>query len=383
MTEQEFNDSNYQEWQVEQRKSRGGSLLLALIFVALSYFSFVNNWSNIWSILFILMSVLSLIVIIKSFNLSKKSYLSEIHRNLRSESEQKNAIRKNQNNRMEEIRKEKQEKLKQEKGHEEKLALIEIRLASKFSAIDRIASDIQELRKIRLPDISDFNNLIVENEKVIFEKGGDDLIAAMVKINTFLSDFHAQLSKDKREIIRLFNADQLKNVIREHESKLDFGKLNDRWIDMTSRMDGNMGVGFDSKIDRLITSGSKVLFTFEKDIETLKFYKILALVMILFYLEDKKIRYFEIYGAFEKMGVFDNTWQKQFLQILGNIDDRLANIGSQLSHLSDDFEILFEKSDLIISELKQIENGVFGNNILQAITAYQTWQINKNTKQKN
>ena len=114
MTEQEFNDSNYQEWQVEQRKSRGGSLLLALIFVALSYFSFVNNWSNIWSILFILMSVLSLIVIIKSFNLSKKSYLSEIHRNLRSESEKKNAIRKNQNNRMEEIRKEKQEKLKQE-----------------------------------------------------------------------------------------------------------------------------------------------------------------------------------------------------------------------------------------------------------------------------
>ena len=383
MTEQDFNDSIYQEWQVEQRKSRGGSLLLALIFVALSYFSFVNNWSNIWSILFILMSVLSLIVIIKSFNLSKKSYLSEIHRNLRSESEKKNAIRKNQNNRMEEIRKEKQEKLKQEKGHEEKLALIEIRLASKFSAIDRIASDIQELRKIRLPDISDFNNLIVENEKVIFEKGGDDLIAAMVKINTFLSDFHAQLSKDKREIIRLFNADQLKNVIREHESKLDFGKLNDRLIDMTSRMDGNMGVGFDSKIDRLITSGSKVLFTFEKDIETLKFYKILALVMILFYLEDKKIRYFEIYGAFEKMGVFDNTWQKQFLQILGNIDDRLANIGSQLSHLSDDFEILFEKSDLIISELKQIENGVFGNNILQAITAYQTWQINKNTKQKN
>ncbi len=383
MTEQEFNDSNYQEWQVEQRKSRGGSLLLALIFVALSYFSFVNNWSNIWSILFILMSVLSLIVIIKSFNLSKKSYLSEIHRNLRSESEKKNAIRKNQNNRMEEIRKEKQEKLKQEKGHEEKLALIEIRLASKFSAIDRIASDIQELRKIRLPEISDFNNLIIENEKVIFEKGGDDLIAAMVKINTFLSDFHAQLSKDKREIIRLFNADQLKNVIREHESKLDFGKLNDRLIDMTSRMDGNMGVGFDSKIDRLITSGSKVLFTFEKDIETLKFYKILALVMILFYLEDKKIRYFEIYGAFEKMGVFDNTWQKQFLQILGNIDDRLANIGSQLSHLSDDFEILFEKSDLIISELKQIENGVFGNNILQAITAYQTWQINKNTKQKN
>jgi enamine deaminase RidA (YjgF/YER057c/UK114 family) len=109
----------------------------------------------------------------------------------------------------------------------------------------------------------------------------------------------------------------------------------------------------------------------------------MASVMILFYLEDKKIRYFEIYGAFEKMGVFDNSWQKQVLQILGNIDDRLANIGSQLSHLSDDFEILFDKSDLIISELKQIENGVFGNNILQAVTAYQTWQINKNTKSKN
>jgi hypothetical protein len=383
MTEKEFNESNYQEWQVEQRKSRGGSFLLALIFISLSYFSLVNNWSHIWSILFILMSVLSLIVIRASFDLSKKSYLNEIHRKLKSESIKKNAIQKNQNNRMEEIRKEKQEKLKQQKEHEEKLALIEIRLKSKFRAIDRIGSDILELRKIRLPDISDFNNLIVENEKAIYEKGGDDLIAAMVKIDTFLSDFHAQLSKDKREIIRLFNADQLKNVIRKHESNLDFGKINDRLIDMTSTMDGKMGVGFDAKVDRLITSGSKVLFTFEKDIETLKFYKIMALVMILFYLEDKKIRYFEIYGAFEKMGVFDNSWQKQVLQILGNIDDRLANIGSQLSHLSDDFEILFDKSDLIISELKQIENGVFGNNILQAVTAYQTWQINKNTKSKN
>jgi hypothetical protein len=37
----------------------------------------------------------------------------------------------------------------------------------------------------------------------------------------------------------------------------------------------------------------------------------MALVMILFYLEDKKIRYFEIYGAFEKMGVLINYETKK------------------------------------------------------------------------
>ena len=99
--------------------------------------------------------------------------------------------------------------------------------------------------------------------------------------------------------------------------------------------------------------------------------------MISFYINDKKIQYFEIHEAFEKLGVFDSSWQKNVLSKLDSIENRLANIENQITILNKEFKTLNQNSESILLELKQIEKGINANNVLMAITAYQTWRINK------
>ena len=106
----------------------------------------------------------------------------------------------------------------------------------------------------------------------------------------------------------------------------------------------------------------------------------MALAMIIFYLNDNKIRYFEIYEAYEKLGVFDSTWQKNVLNKLYLIEFRLSQISNQLTELNQNFISLIESSKNIAAELKEIKSSIVTSNLLQAITAYQSWRINKNTK---
>jgi hypothetical protein len=112
----------------------------------------------------------------------------------------------------------------------------------------------------------------------------------------------------------------------------------------------------------------------------MEYYRNMAVAMVIFYLNDKKIKYFEIYEAFEKLGVFDSTWQKNVLNKLDNIEIRLAQISNQLTELNQNFISLVESSESVVSELKEINSSIMTNNMLQAITAYQSWRINKNTK---
>ena len=84
-----------------------------------------------------------------------------------------------------------------------------------------------------------------------------------------------------------------------------------------------------------------------------------------------KIRYFEIYEAFEKLGVFDSTWQKNVLNKLDRIEFRLAQISNQLTELNQNFITLIQSSENIDAELKEIKSSIVTGNLLQGITAYQ------------
>ena len=55
-------------------------------------------------------------------------------------------------------------------------------------------------------------------------------------------------------------------------------------------------------------------------------------------------------------------------------------MSNQLTELNQNFISLSESSENIVLELKEINSSVMTNNMHQAITAYQTWRINKNTK---
>lgn len=172
----------------------------------------------------------------------------------------------------------------------------------------------------------------------------------------------------------------LKSRITEEAKRTDLEKLVENLEDASARLDGKKTKGFHSNIDKLFGLGYVMKPAMENQIKTMDYYRNMAVAMIVFYLNDKKIRYFEVYEAFEKLGVFDSTWQKNVLTKLDSIENRLAQISNQLTELNQNFISLVESSENVASELKEINSSIMTNNMLQAITAYQAWRINKNTK---
>jgi len=118
----------------------------------------------------------------------------------------------------------------------------------------------------------------------------------------------------------------------------------------------------------------------ENRMMTLNYFNEIASAMVVFYLSDKKILYFDIYEAFEKLGVFDSSWQKNVLSKLESIDKNLSALNDQLAELNSNFINLVNSSNEISEQLKQLNSKIDTNNMLQTITAFQTWRINQNIK---
>ena len=91
----------------------------------------------------------------------------------------------------------------------------------------------------------------------------------------------------------------------------------------------------------------------ENKITSLDFYNSISVAMVMFYLDDKKVNFFEIYDAFEKLGVFNSTWQKEVAENLESIDSRLEQINSTLAAMNGNFERIAQNTSRIADELRQ------------------------------
>ena len=250
----------------------------------------------------------------------------------------------------------------------------------KIKKVDTLGSQLQELQEIDIPDISEYKKIVIENEKAIVDKGGDTQLFSFMKIDSFLRDFRGRIINDQSGLKEVLDIEWLKSRIKEETQRSDLDRLSENFNDMAAKLEGRKTKGFDANVDKLFDLGQIMKPAMENQIKTMEYYRNMAATMIIFYLNDKKIRYFEIYEAFEKLGVFDSTWQKNVLNKLDNIETRLAHINNQLTELNQNFISLVESSENVVSELKEINSSIMTNNMLQAITAYQTWRINKNTK---
>ena len=172
--------------------------------------------------------------------------------------------------------------------------------------------------------------------------------------------------------------------IKSYEQKDTLEKIADNFRDMANSADGKLGNSFNSKIERYFAIGDLLKPAITKEISTLQFYNSMAIAMLVFYLDDKKIRFFEIYESFEKLGAFDSSWQKKVAEKLTSIDLRLTQLNNQMTELNENFVRLADTSEVIANELKTglagINSRLDANNLLQGITAYQTYRVNKNTK---
>ncbi len=283
----------------------------------------------------------------------------------------------NVNKRIEDAEKNiKEEREKNVKRTQEKNTAIEVKLKK----VDNLETQLSEIQKIKIIDISDFKKIIIDNEKSIIDKGGDNQLFSFMKIDSFLRDFKERIVSDQTGLNDVLDINWLKSRITEEAKRESLEKVIENLNDHIAELEGRRKKGFDANLDNIFNLGNVMKPAMENQIKTMEYYKNMAGAMIVFYLNDKKIRYFEIYEAFERLGVFDSTWQKNVLNNLDKIEIRLAQISNQLTELNQNFISLVESSENIASELKEINSSIMTNNMLQAITAYQTWRINKNTK---
>jgi hypothetical protein len=101
---------------------------------------------------------------------------------------------------------------------------------------------------------------------------------------------------------------------------------------------------------------------------------------LLFLLNNKQILYFEILEVFDKIGALDSSWQKRISEKMDRVENKLDLIIGGLLSLNNNFDRLLEKNDEILKSLETIDSSIKSNNLLQAITAYQVYKVNKNTK---
>lgn len=207
-----------------------------------------------------------------------------------------------------------------------------------------------------------------------------------LKLDTFLQDYRSRIVEDIEGISNGFDYKTVESTIicEGKRGETDSGRLeqiSEKLTDSVNRLEGRATTSMTSKIDNLFQVGNSLKPSISKEIETLNFYNSMAVGLVIFYLEDKKIRFFEIFESFEKLGVFDSSWQKNVASKLTSIDMRLAQLNNQMTDLNDNFTRLLVSSENIAQELKQglesMNSKMDTNNLLTAITTYQVYKINK------
>ena len=261
----------------------------------------------------------------------------------------------------------KETRLKENEKVEENNRQIRIKKADKerlelyLTYVTELEKEINELKKIDVIKISDYKETLHSVETSIIEKGSENKLFEFLKINSFLEDFKTTIENEKSKFIGLIDLPNIKaRVLAEYK---DYGFPDD-------------------KLESIFANSLKLNLFFLNEIKTLEYYKNMSIALIVFYLNDNKIRYFEIREAFEKLGVFDSTWQKNLVSKLDSIEHRLAEMNDQLTLLNENFMILINSTESVVAELKTINSSIMRNNLLQAITAFQVWRINKKTKLK-
>jgi hypothetical protein len=257
-------------------------------------------------------------------------------------------------------------------------------LDERLEKLKNLTDKVNMLKTVEVNEIIEFKPFIAENEKAIIEKGRDEKLFQFLKLEIFLQDFRKKILSNQKGVINEFDENSIKNSIISRDARDPFEVLSEDLNDSLQVLEGRKKQTYSSNLERMFDTGDILMPALLKEIATMNFYNSMAIAMVVFYLEDKKIRFFEIFEAFDKLGAFDNTWQKNVTTNLKSIDANLALLNDQMSQLNDNFSKLAEKADEINNELKlglgNINSKLDTNNLLQSINAYQVYKINRNIK---
>ena len=231
--------------------------------------------------------------------------------------------------------------------------------------------------------------------------------------NELFSNYYSKLinmdNEIKNEIIQLNNKDNGLIVLIDGDK--DFLKILKRNQTKIIEIDRNYIQKFVKIHNYLQTKKENSLYIFnelQKSNSTIEQHNMLGLLknqvntyeILVFHsinmlgalLSDDLITFYEIYESFDKLGIFNSSWENEVSEKLTNIGDKLndlmysiytmeQNIVNNLNSLN--YFIQEGFSDLNISitnQLKEIDSSINTNNLLAGIQAYQLYKINTNTK---
>lgn len=247
----------------------------------------------------------------------------------------------------------------------------------RISRLESLKLRMDELNAIQIVEISDYKSFIEENQKAILQKGNDEVLFSFLKIDSFLNEYKQGMETCKNWVTKNIDVEDLKSKLIQDSQSNNLDKLSEDLQANLNRLEGKRPTGFNASFDSLLSVGHVFKGTYENYNKTLEYYKNIAKTMVIFYLNDNKISYFEIHQAFEKLGVFDSTWQKNLMSKMSNIESNLNRISHDLTQMNNNFEQLINQSEKITNELQAINSSVKTGNMIQAISAYQSWRINR------
>ena len=114
-----------------------------------------------------------------------------------------------------------------------------------------------------------------------------------MKIDSFLCDFRGRIVSDQTGLNDVLDINWLKSRIIEETQRKDLDKIIENLSDTSAKLDGRRTKGFDANVDKLFELGKVMQPAMENQIKTMEYYRNMAVAMIIFYLNDKKIKYFD------------------------------------------------------------------------------------------
>lgn len=252
---------------------------------------------------------------------------------------------------------------------------------------------ISKLKKV-IKNNEVFNNLKVDeltSIKTFIDDGkiklDDDKILVFLKIDDFIKKIVRETDTEINYIINDFNLQRDTDLINNHFFNLNKSTNFSDGVDVSVVNASFILPNLIKKIDFYNINGIKLFSALEEKIITIKYYNSLSFLMLNYLLEDEKLKFFDYYNLFEKLGVFDSTWQNKIYNKLSSIDNNLYQINENLKILNDNIkDVAIEINELkenINSKLSDIKSSSDFNNIISSIQLYQLYKINKQTKNLN
>lgn len=356
-------DNNFEKWMSDKKEERKNGLKGVFVFISVGIFLILIDWPIMG---YILSGIggLAILPFLKN-KATEENYYKE-------QENKKNAAieRKAQNDaRNAEIKK--QELIKKQKDQE-----ITDKLNEKIKIID---NNLNKITAIDFPKPNEFKSNVFKNEKEIIEKSNLEALHKFVKISAFLEDLHRCLidARDgmRSEINPNMLLDDLKSKIEREKNRT----LDEIHEELSRRAQGDFSDrSANGLLKKLVDISEKSIPVFTKEISQVSYLEAMANCMLIFLLNNKQILYFEILEIFDKLGALDSSWQKSMSEKMDRIENKLDLIIGGLLKLNNNFEHLIEMNDDIIKSLESIDSSIKANNLIQVITAYQTYKVNKN-----